>query len=263
MTTILDRILATKREEVAAARAAVPESELRAQVADLAAPRPFEQALRDKVAAGRPAIIAEIKRASPSQGVMKAVIDPAAIARSYEQAGAACLSVLTDGQYFKGAPADLKTARSACSLPVLRKDFLVDPYQVWESRAMGADCILLIAGAVPLESLLQMANIAKEVGMGVLVESHRPEELDDALQVPTSLIGINNRDLATFKTDLSICVGLSARVPRERIVIAESGISGPADVRRLAEAGIHVYLVGGAFMSSDDPGKALLRTFPA
>lgn len=261
VATILDRILATKREEVVAAKQSVPEESLRRLVADMPPPRAFEQALRDKVAAGRPAIIAEIKRASPSQGVMKAEIDPAAIARSYERAGAACLSVLTDGPYFQGSPADLKAARGACNLPVLRKDFMVDTYQVWESRALGADCILLIAGAIPLAAMLDMASMAGELGMGVLVESHRGEELDEALQVPTRLIGINSRDLATFKTDLSVCIELSTRVPRDRLVIAESGVSGAKDVDRLSIAGIHAYLVGGAFMIAEDPGAELGRIF--
>ncbi|MBL8517437.1 MAG: indole-3-glycerol phosphate synthase TrpC [Betaproteobacteria bacterium] len=261
MATILDRILASKREEVAAAHAAVPESTLRSQVAGLPPPRRFEQALRDKRAAGQPAVIAEIKRASPSQGVMKADIDPAAIAGGYERAGAACLSVLTDGPYFKGAPADLKAARAACGLPVLRKDFMVDPYQVWEARAMEADCILLIAGAVPVAAMQEMAGIAQELGMAVLVESHRSDELDAALQVPTPLIGINNRDLATFSTDLSISIELSRRVPPDRLVIAESGVSSAADVLRLSAAGIHAFLVGGAFMSAPDPGAELMRIF--
>lgn len=261
MATILDRILASKREEVALARASRAESGLRAQAADQPAPRPFEQALRDKLAAKRPAVIAEIKRASPSQGVMKAEIDPAAIARGYEQAGAACLSVLTDGPYFHGSPADLLAARAACALPVLRKDFTVDPYQVWEARAMGADCILLIAGAIPLSVMRELADLAQELGMGVLVESHRAAELDEALQLPTRLIGINNRDLATFRTDLGVSIELSARVPPDRMVIAESGVSSPADVRRLAEAGIHAYLVGGAFMSRADPAAELERLF--
>jgi indole-3-glycerol phosphate synthase len=170
---------------------------------------------------------------------------------------------LTDGPYFKGSPADLKAARARCNLPVLRKDFMVDPYQVWEARAMGADCILLIAGAVPLAEMQEMTGIAKELGMAVLVESHRGEELDTALQVATRLIGINNRDLATFKTDLGISIDLSRRVPADRLVIAESGVSSPADVHQLAEAGIHAYLVGGAFMSGSDPGAELTRIFAA
>ncbi|MDX2219412.1 MAG: indole-3-glycerol phosphate synthase TrpC [Burkholderiales bacterium] len=261
MATILDRILASKHEEVAAAQAKTPVSELRALAADLPAPRRFEQALRDKLALGRPAIIAEIKRASPSQGVMKVDIDPAAIAMGYERAGAACLSVLTDGPYFHGSSVDLKAARAACALPVLRKDFMVDPYQVWEARAMGADCILLIAGAVPLADLLELTGLAHELGMGVLVESHRRDELDEALKIPTRLIGINNRDLATFKTDLGVSIELSARVPADRLVIAESGVSSADDVSRLAEAGIHAYLVGGAFMSSEDPATELARIF--
>lgn len=261
MSTILDRILATKREEVDAAKAGVPESQLRAQVADLPPPRLFEQALRDKIAAGHAGIIAEIKRASPSQGVMKAEIDPAAIARGYEEAGAACLSVLTDGPYFQGSTDDLKAARAACRLPVLRKDFMLDPYQIWEARAIGADCILLIAGATPLSLMQEMAGLAASLGMAVLVESHRAEELDDALRVPTPLMGINNRDLATFKTDLSVCIGLSARIPAERLVIAESGIARPEDVRMLRQAGIHAFLVGGAFMSAAAPGAELARIF--
>lgn len=261
MATILDRILATKREEVAASRRAVPEAELRAQAADLQPSRPFELALRRKIEGGGPAIIAEIKRASPSQGIMKAEIDPAVIAVGYEKAGAACLSVLTDGPYFHGNPADLKAARAACSLPVLRKDFMVDPYQVWEARAMGADCILLIAGAVSVNALLEMAALSTDLGMGVLVESHRADELEDALKVPTQLIGINNRDLGTFQTDLGVCIELSARVPLGRLVIAESGITSSADVEQLWKAGILAYLVGGAFMSTPDPGAALKRVF--
>jgi indole-3-glycerol phosphate synthase len=261
LATILDRILASKREEVAASRSALPESALRAQVSDLAPPRAFEAALRAKLSAGKPAIISEIKRASPSQGVMKADIDPAAIAQGYEKAGAACLSVLTDRPYFQGSPADLKAARAACTLPVLRKDFLVDAYQVWEARAMQADCILLIAGAVPLTAMQDMAALARELGMAVLVESHRDEELTEALQVPTPLMGINNRDLSTFKTDLSTCIRLSARIPDERLVIAESGISSPGDVQKLRSAGIHSFLVGGAFMSAAHPGAELSRIF--
>ncbi len=261
MATILDQILATKREEVNAAKSRVDEATLRSKARDSAAPRPFEAALRAKLAAGRPAVIAEIKRASPSQGVMKVDIDPAGIARSYESAGAACLSVLTDGPYFKGSASDLIAARLGCALPVLRKDFMVDPYQVWEARVMGADCILLIAGAVPADAMLSMASLATELGMSVLVESHQESELEEALEVPTALMGINNRDLSTFKTDLSVCIRLSTQVPPERIVIAESGISSPDDVKTLSAAGIRSFLVGGAFMSAPDPGAAMQRIF--
>lgn len=261
LATILDQILAAKREEVDSARSRLDEQTLKAKVRDSAPPRQFEAALRAKLGRGFPAIIAEIKRASPSQGLMKAEIDPAEIASSYEAAGAACLSVLTDGPYFKGSPADLVAARSGCGLPVLRKDFLVEPYQIWEARAMGADCILLIAGAIPTSSMLDMAALASELGMSVLVESHKASELEEALKVPTALMGINNRDLGTFKTDLSVCIHLSSRIPPERIVIAESGISSPEDVKTLSVAGIRSFLVGGAFMSTPDPGAALRRIF--
>jgi indole-3-glycerol phosphate synthase len=261
MQNVLDRILASKREEVRDARVRVPEAELRARCRDAAPPRAFEDALRERLAAGKPSVIAEFKRASPSQGVMKQDVDPAAIARQYEAAGAACLSVLTDGPFFNGSPADLKAARAACQMPVLRKDFLVDAYQVWEARAMGADCVLLIAGATPLALMQDMAALASELGMSALIESHRGSELADALQVASRLVGINNRDLATFETDLNVCIELSRQVPPDRVVIAESGISTAADVGRLRRAGIHAFLAGGALMSSPDPADAFRRIF--
>lgn len=261
MANILDRILAVKREEVAAGMRDVGLDSVRQRARDAAPPRDFLGAILARHAAGRNAVIAEIKRASPSQGVMQASLDPASVARSYESAGAACLSVLTDRQFFQGSAADLQSAKAACNLPVLRKDFMVDPFQVWEARALGADCILLIAGAVPLSAMQEMEVLAMELGMAVLVESHQDHELDEALQLKTPLVGINNRDLTSFKTDLGTSERLSRRVPADRIVVAESGIGQPEDVARLRQAGIRTFLVGGAFMSAPDPAQEFKRIF--
>lgn len=261
MSDILKKILATKVEEVAAARAQKAQAELEAEARAQAAPRDFVGALRAKLAAGQPAVIAEIKKASPSKGVIRADFRPAEIAASYAAHGAACLSVLTDVSYFQGCTAYLQAARAACPLPVLRKDFLVDPYQVYEARAMGADAILLIVGALSLAEMREMEAIAIALGMAVLVESHDGEELEQALQLQTSLIGINNRNLRTFDVSLETTLGLLPRIPAGRIVVTESGIVAPADVAKMQAAEVNTFLVGEAFMRQPDPGVALAAMF--
>ena len=254
---ILNQILAVKREEVAAASAIKPLAEVRAQAEAQPAPRDIVGAIRQKLAAGQPAVIAEIKKASPSKGVIRADFQPAEIAVSYEQHGAACLSVLTDRQFFQGAPAYLQAARAACGLPVLRKDFLVDAYQVYEARAMGADAILLIAVALDLATMREFEAIATSLGMGVLVEVHNAEELDQALRLNTPLLGINNRNLRTFEVSLQTTLDLLPNIPQGRIVVAESGILSAADVALLRQSGVNALLVGEAFMRASNPGLAL------
>jgi indole-3-glycerol phosphate synthase len=261
MESILQRILAVKRREVEVARERMPLSEMRQRALDAPPPRGFERALRARIAAGKPGIIAEIKRASPSKGLIRANLDPAAIAASYEAHGAACLSVLTDREFFGGSADDLRAARAACSLPVLRKDFIVDEYQVLEARCWGADCILLIIDAAPDPELARFETAARELGMDVLVESHDGGQLARALQLSTALIGINNRDLRTFETRLETTLDLVPRVPPGRLLITESGISKGADYRRLQAANVSAYLVGSAFMAADDPGSELDKLF--
>ena len=263
MADILQRILETKRGEIEVARRALPQDELEARARAAPAPRDFVGALRAKIAAGRPAVIAEIKRASPSKGLLRADFDPAAIARSYEAGGAACLSVLTDRQYFQGAPEHLVAARAVCALPVLRKDFVIDAYQLYESRAMGADCVLLIAAALPADSMRKLEATALGLGMAVLVEVHDAAELDSALGLATPLIGINNRDLRNFETRIETTLALRSRIPKARIPISESGISSSADVARLRAAGVDCILVGETFMRALDPGRALARLLDA
>jgi indole-3-glycerol phosphate synthase len=255
--TLLERILEVKRGEIAAAKERSPLASVEAQARAVPMPRDFVAALRAK----RPAVIAEIKKASPSRGVLRKEFDPAAIAASYERAGAACLSVLTDRQFFQGAPEHLVAARAACSLPVLRKDFVVEPYQVYESRALGADCILLIAACLAKHEMLDLERAAKRLGMAVLVEVHDAAELESALALETPLIGINNRDLKTFKTQLETTIDLLPRVSSERRVITESGILSTADVARMRAAGVETFLVGEAFMRAPNPGAALQRLF--
>ena len=261
MAEILDRILAAKRDEVSVARRREPLEALRERVAEMPAPRDFLGAIRAKHAAGMPAVIAEIKRASPSKGTFRHDFDPALFAKSYSEHGTACLSVLTDGPFFGGSAADLKAARSACDLPVLRKDFMIDPYQVYEACVMGADCILLIAGAIPLPLMRELEDLAFSLGLAVLVESHNAAELSDALQLKTPLIGINNRNLKTFMTDLAVTESLRSKVPDGRILVTESGISLRKDVVRMQNIGVSTYLVGGVLMESADPGKALEDLF--
>jgi len=253
--TILDRILEVKRCEIAAAKRALPQSQLEKQI--FPETRNFIDALR----ARNPAVIAEIKRASPSRGILRADFDPAAIARSYEQGGAACLSVLTDVQFFRGAPEHLEAARAACRLPALRKDFVIDPYQVFESRAMGADCILLIAACLSAAQMSELESLAGALHMAVLVEVHDRAELALALRLKTPLIGVNNRNLKTFETRLETTLELVAEVPKERLLIAESGILSRADVARLREGGVGAFLVGEALMRAPDPGQALAELF--
>jgi indole-3-glycerol phosphate synthase len=255
--SILERIVAAKRAEVAQLRDRLPLSSLEKVVRTVPPPRDFVGALRAK----KPAVIAEIKKASPSRGVLRAAFDPAAIARSYESAGAACLSVLTDRDFFQGSSEDLQAARAACSLPVLRKDFVIDPYQVFESRAIGADCILLIAACVPAAEMCELESLAHRLGMAVLVEVHDAAELEASLALQTPLIGINNRNLKTFETLLETTLELLPRVPPERLVITESGILAAGDVKRMQGAGVNAFLVGEAFMRAPDPGVALHELF--
>jgi len=255
--TILDRILEVKRAEIAAAKLRLPPAEQEARARATPRPRDFVGALRAK----RPAVIAEIKRASPSKGLLRSDFNPAEIARSYEKYGAACMSVLTDINFFQGSPEHLEQARAACALPAIRKDFVVDPYQVFESRALGADCILLIVACLSKEELSSLESLALGLGMAVLVEVHDAKELDIALALKTPLVGINNRNLHSFETRLETTLDLLPRVPAARIVVTESGIGTPADVARLRERGVNAFLVGEAFMRAADPGRALQQLF--
>ncbi len=261
MSDILDRILARKVVEITERSARVPMTELVARVADLPDTRGFAAAIEAKIEAGLPAVIAEVKKASPSKGVIRVDFDPAAIAQSYERAGAACLSVLTDADFFQGSEAYLREARAACALPVLRKDFTIDPYQVYEARAMGADCILLIVAALDDEALLELSLLAAELDLDVLVEVHDEEELERALEVPAPLIGVNNRNLRTFEVSLDTSLKLRERAPDDRLLVSESGIATIEDIARLRGAGIDAFLVGETFMRAADPGMALKQLF--
>ena len=261
MADILQRILARKREELEAARSAVPFAEMQKRAASAPPPRDFAGALQAKIAAGRPAVIAEVKKASPSKGVLRADFDPAAIAKSYAAGGAACLSVLTDRDFFQGAHEYLVQARAACTLPVLRKDFITEPYQVVESRALGADCILLIAAALARQDMQGLEASARSLGMAVLVEVHDAAELEAALALETPLLGINNRNLRTFETRLETTLELLARVPAGKTVVTESGILAPSDVARMRARSVNAFLVGEALMRAPDPGAALRRLF--
>ena len=261
MSDILERILSVKAEEIEAARQARP---LRAVMAGARAappPRDFVGAMRAKVALGSAAVIAEIKKASPSRGVLRPHFEPARIAETYERHGAACLSVLTDSRFFQGRLDDLVAARAACSLPALRKDFTVDSYQLYEARAAGADCVLLIAAALSTAQMRALEAEAHEMGLAVLAEVHDGEELERALELATPLIGINNRNLRSFETRLETTLELLPRVPPDRLVVTESGILSPADVERMRASDVHCFLVGEAFMRADDPGVQLARLF--
>jgi indole-3-glycerol phosphate synthase len=258
---ILQRILRRKAEEVAERAGRLPLPELMARVGEAPPPRDFGGALRARLATGRPAVIAEVKKASPSRGVLRADFRPAAIAESYQRGGAACLSVLTDVDFFQGADAYLQEARAACALPVLRKDFVIDPYQVYEARCLGADCILLIVAALDDDRLRGLAQLAGELGMDALVEVHTAAELERALAVPAPLVGINNRDLHSFETRLETTLSLLDRIPADRLVVTESGIHTPEDVARMRAHGVHAFLVGEAFMRADDPGARLAALF--
>ena len=261
MTDILDRILARKVEEIAARHASVPLDDLVARVGDLPDTRGFAAAMEAKIAAGMPAVIAEVKKASPSKGVIRPDFHPADIARSYEAGGAACLSVLTDADFFQGSEAYLQQARAACSLPVLRKDFIIDPYQVYEARVIGADCILLIVAALDDERLMDLSLLAAELDLDVLAEVHDEDELLRALALPVPLVGVNNRNLRTFETSLETSLRLRPLVEPGRIFVTESGIHAREDVSRLRAADIDAFLVGEAFMRAPDPGSALRDLF--
>ena len=261
MSDILDKIVAVKRDEIRAARAHRDIASLRRDAESLGGQRDFVASVRGKIAAGHAAVIAEVKKASPSKGVLRENFVPSEIAASYAQHGAACLSVLTDVQFFQGANAYLEQAREACALPVLRKDFMVDAYQVFEARAMGADCILLIAACLDNAQMQDLEAQAVELGMAVLVEVHDGSELDRALRLRTPLLGINNRNLRTFEVTLHTTLGLMKSVPAERILVTESGIFGPADVQRMRAAGVNAFLVGEAFMRAPNPGVALAALF--
>ena len=261
MSDILHTILQRKAEEVVARNASLPLGELVARGADAPAVRGFANAIAARIAFGGPAVIAEVKKASPSKGVIRADFDPATIARSYEHGGAACLSVLTDVDFFQGADVYLQQARAACALPVLRKDFVIDAYQVHEARMLGADCILLIVAALDDARLAELCGLGMDLGMDVLVEVHDIDELERALQVPAALLGINNRNLRTFEVSLDTTLALRDAVPRDRILVTESGIVAPADVARMRAAGVEAFLVGETFMREPDPGMALQRLF--
>ena len=261
MSDILQRIVAVKQEEVQQARRVRSLADLHSDVAQAPPVRGFAAALQAKVAAGQPAVIAEVKKASPSKGVLREHFVPADIARSYEAGGAACLSVLTDVQFFQGSTAYLQQARAACSLPVLRKDFIIDPYQVVEARAMGADCILLIAACLDDAQMAELEVCALELGLDVLVEVHDAAELERALRLKTPLVGVNNRNLRTFEVSLDTTLELRDRIPAGRLLVTESGILGREDVRRMRAAGVHAFLVGEAFMRAPEPGVALQGLF--
>jgi indole-3-glycerol phosphate synthase len=259
--SVLDQIITRKAEEVAERRARVSLSELEALAAQSDPVRGFARALQQRAARGEAAVIAEVKKASPSKGVIRADFDPAAIARSYQAGGAACLSVLTDIDFFQGSDQYLQQARAACSLPVIRKDFMIDPYQIVESRALGADCVLLIVANLEDGQMAELAAVAKAQGLDVLVEVHDGAELERALKLDTPLLGINNRNLHTFEVSLDVTLELKERVPADRLVVTESGILGRADVERMTANQVYAFLVGEAFMRVPDPGPELKRLF--
>ncbi|KRA53606.1 indole-3-glycerol-phosphate synthase [Pseudoxanthomonas sp. Root65] len=261
MSDILNTILARKADEIAERSARVSLADLRARIADAPPTRGFADALNAMVAQGDPAVIAEVKKASPSKGVIRPDFRPADIAVSYEFGGAACLSVLTDVDFFQGADEYLKQAREACTLPVLRKDFTVDPYQVYEARVLGADCILLIVAALDDGQLVDLSGLAMQLGMDVLVEVHDIDELERALQVPVPLVGINNRNLRTFEVSLQTTLDMKEAVPKDRLLVTESGILVPEDVATMRDAGINAFLVGETFMRAEEPGEALRQLF--
>ena len=261
MADVLQQILAVKAGEVARAKSTKPLGSVRDEARRAAPARDFVGSLRSKIAAGKPAVIAEVKKASPSRGVLRESFDPAGIAASYERYGAACLSVLTDEQFFQGTIGHMQQARAACRLPVLRKDFTIDPYQVFEARAAGADCILLIVAALEDARMQELEATAGEAGLAVLVEIHDAAELERALKLKSPLIGVNNRNLRTFETRIETTLDLVARMPRDRIVITESGILAREDVERLRAGRVGCFLVGEAFMRAADPGVELGRLF--
>ncbi|MEB4590310.1 indole-3-glycerol phosphate synthase TrpC [Candidatus Thiothrix sp. Deng01] len=258
---ILQKILRTKQEEIAFRSMSHPLSQLKEEAAAASPVRGFLQSMRRRLMAGDPAIIAEIKKASPSKGVIRADFDPVAIAQSYEQGGAACLSVLTDAQYFQGHETYLQAARAACNLPVIRKDFIVDPYQVYEARAIGADCILLIVAALTDAQMMELYQLAAELEMDVLIEVHDQDELERTVRLNAPLIGVNNRNLRTFTTSLQTTLDLLPRIPSDALLVTESGIHSQADIQLMRTHGVHAFLVGEAFMRAQDPGAELRNLF--
>ncbi|MGJ8525497.1 Indole-3-glycerol phosphate synthase [Halomonadaceae bacterium LMG 33818] len=261
LPTVLSRILNRKREEIEARRSERPQTLLESQLQEAPATRGFVNALRSKIAAGDPAVIAEVKKASPSKGIIREHFDPASIAQSYEKGGAACLSVLTDVDFFQGSDQALINARAACNLPVLRKDFIIDEYQLYESRVLGADCILLIVAALDDQALASLHSKATELGLDVLVEAHNEEELDRALALNLDLVGVNNRDLHTFHTTLDVTFNLLPKIPQGVTLVTESGVMGHEDVERLRAADVNAFLVGERFMREENPGEGLQRLF--
>ena len=261
MSDILNKILARKAEEIRARADTVSLAALKLQCEDMPETRGFTAALHRKIDAGQAAVIAEIKKASPSKGIIRADFNPAEIAKSYQQGGAACLSVLTDIDFFQGADAYLQQARAACALPALRKDFTVDEYQVYEARALGADCILLIVSALGDAQMVDLNNLAMDLGMDVLVEVHDVEELERALQMDVPLIGINNRNLRTFEVSLETTIAMKDMVPKDRLLVTESGILVRDDVQLMRQHQINAFLVGETFMRADNPGEELARLF--
>ena len=261
MTDILASILATKVAEVTGQARKTPLEALKSRSADLSQPRGFVDAIESRIARGDPAVICEIKKASPSKGIIRENLDPVAIARSYAEGGAACLSVLTDQTWFQGHDDHLVAARQSCSLPVIRKDFIIDPYQVWQARSIGADAILLVVAALEDSALLELSELTISLGMDVLIEVHDRPELERALKLPVRLIGINNRNLRTFETSLQTTVGMLPQIPADRTVVTESGIHQPEDVALMREHNVHAFLVGEAFMSAPEPGAKLRELF--
>ncbi|VAX11427.1 Indole-3-glycerol phosphate synthase [hydrothermal vent metagenome] len=258
---ILRKIISRKVEEIAERSSKIPQQQLAGELKKALPPRGFVRAIRNKISKGDAAVIAEIKKASPSKGVLREVFHPADIAHSYEQGGATCLSVLTDVDFFQGADTYLKEARAACTLPVLRKDFIIEPYQLYEARCMGADCILLIAACLEDSQLQELSDLATHLDLDILLEVHDAEELDRALLLDSELIGINNRDLRTFETSLQTTIDLLQQIPEGRIVVTESGIHTSADVALMRENSVHSFLVGEAFMRAEEPGKKLAELF--
>lgn len=261
MGDILQQIVAVKQEEVLLARRKMSLETMRQAAGHGPATRGFVRALRAEIRKGKPAVIAEMKRASPSQGILRNHFDPAAIASSYENNGATCISVLTDAKHFLGTAEHLAAARAACGLPILQKDFVIDPYQIYQARVLGADCVLLIVAALASDQMRMLENCAHELGMDVLVESHNGDELERALELNTELIGINNRDLHSFKTSLETTLSLASRVPPDRVIVTESGIKSPLDVARMRDEGIQAFLVGEALMRAENPGDELRQLF--
>ena len=261
MSDILKKIISTKRDEILQRKKNISLSSLESAIKSIAEPRGFKKSLLNSIKRGKPAIIAECKKASPSKGVICQNYDPAAVANQYQIGGASCISVLTDTNYFQGADQHLAAAKRACSLPILRKDFMIDPYQIIESRNIGADCILLIVACLSTSQIKELSSLSYSLGMDVLVEAHNSEELEIAMAIPDAIIGINNRDLKTFKTDIKTTIELKKLIPESKLLVTESGIVSSENIKTLRENGINSFLVGEAFMKTNQPGEALKKLF--